>query len=184
MSTPAAGSATRYEIDPAHSGAAFKVRHMMIAHVKGEFTRISGTVVFDPSNPSASQIDVTIDASSIHTREPQRDEHLRSADFLDVAKFPNITFRSKDVVAAGKDSFEVVGDLTIHGVTRDIALIVDGVTPEAKDPWGNFRRGASASVTINRKDFGLHWNAPLEAGGWLIGEEVHVNIDVEMVRKG
>lgn len=182
MSTPAS-AAPRYEIDPAHSGATFKVRHMMIAHVKGEFTRLSGSVVFDPSNPGASSVDVTIDAASIHTREPQRDEHLRSADFLDVAKYPNITFRSRDVVAAGKDSYEVTGDLTIHGVTQEIALMVDGVTPEAKDPWGYLRRGATASVTISRKDFGLHWNTPLETGGWLVGDDVHINIDVEMARK-
>jgi polyisoprenoid-binding protein YceI len=172
-----------YQIDPAHSGAAFKVRHMMIAHVKGEFTKISGTVNFDDANPSASTIEVTVDAASIHTREEKRDEHLRSADFFDAAKFPNITFKSKSVTAAGKDTYEVAGDLTIHGVTDQVAFVVDGLTPEAKDPWGGFRRGASASLEISRKDFGLTYNAPLEAGGWLIGDEVHITLDVELVRQ-
>jgi polyisoprenoid-binding protein YceI len=172
-----------YQIDPAHSGAAFKVRHLMIAHVKGEFTKIRGTVNFDEAKPFESSIEVTIDTASIHTREEKRDEHLRSADFFDAAKFPTITFKSKGVAAAGKDTYEVAGDLTIHGVTQQVAFVVDGVTPEAKDPWGGFRRGASASLTINRKDYGLVWNAPLEAGGWMIGEEVHITLDIELVRQ-
>jgi polyisoprenoid-binding protein YceI len=172
-----------YQIDPAHSGAAFKVRHMMIAHVKGEFTKISGTVNFDEARPFDSQVDVSIDTASIHTREEKRDEHLRSADFFDVAKFPKITFKSQGIAAAGKDTYEVAGDLTIHGVIRTVGFLVDGVTPEVKDPWGGFRRGASASLTINRKEFGLIWNAPLDAGGWMIGDDVHITIDVELVRQ-
>lgn len=172
-----------YQIDPSHSSVTFKVRHLMIAHVKGEFTKISGTVNFDESNPSAASIDVTIDAASIHTREEKRDEHLRSADFLEAAKYPTITFKSDSAVPAGKDTYEVVGDLTIHGVTQQVAFTVDSVTPEAKDPWGGFRRGAAASVTIRRKDFNLTWNAPLEAGGWMIGDDVHINLDVELVRQ-
>jgi len=182
MSTPAS-AVVRYDIDPAHTSAHFKVRHLMISNVKGEFTRISGSVVFDPSNPGASKIEVTIEAASINTREPQRDEHLKSADFLDVAKYPSITLKSRDIVPAGKDAYEVTGDLTIHGVTQEVALMVDGVTPEAKDPWGNFRRGANASVTIQRKDFGLVWNAVLETGGVMVGEDVHIEIEVELVRK-
>jgi polyisoprenoid-binding protein YceI len=172
-----------YQIDPAHTGAMFKVRHMMIAHVKGEFTKISGTVNFDDANPTAAAVDVTIETASIHTREPQRDAHLRSADFLDAEKYATITFKSTAAVGAGKDTFELVGNLTIHGVTQEVALNVDGLTPEAKDPWGGFRRGASATLTIDRKDFGLTYNAALEAGGWLIGDDVHITIDVEMVRK-
>lgn len=182
MSTPASAVA-RYDIDPAHTGAQFKVRHLMISNVKGEFTRVSGTAVFDPSNPGASSIEATIDATSINTREPQRDEHLKSADFLDVAKYPTITFRSQSITPSGKDSYEMTGNLTIHGVTRPVALLVDAVTPEAKDPWGGFRRGANASVTISRKDFGLVWNAALETGGVMVGDDVHINIDVELVRK-
>ncbi len=171
-----------YQIDPSHSAATFKIRHMMIAHVKGEFTKITGTVDFDPADPSTASILVTIAAASIHTREDQRDDHLRSADFLDVSKYPNISFRSTEFLAAGKDAYEVVGDLTIHGITKAVAFNVEGVTPEAKDPWGGLRRGASASTTINRKDFGLAWNTALEAGGWLVGDEVQINIDVELVR--
>ncbi len=183
MSTPAS-AATRYDIDPSHSGAQFKVRHLMISNVKGEFTKISGSAIFDPSNPAGSSIEATIDAASISTRDPQRDEHLKSADFLDVAKYPAITFKSRDIVPAGKDTYEVTGDLTIHGVTQEVALMVDGVTPEAKDPWGGFRRGASATVTIDRRDYGVVWNSPLKAGGFVVGDDVHITIDVELVRKG
>lgn len=183
MSTTQTVPVTQYDIDPAHSGAQFKVRHMMIAWVKGEFTKVSGKVNFDASAPENSSIDVSIDVSSISTREPQRDEHLKSADFLDAAKYPSITFRSTKVVPSGKDAFEVTGDLTIRGATRPVTLLVDAVTPEAKDPWGGVRRGATASLTIHRKEFGVQYNAPLEAGGWLIGEDVHITIDVELVRK-
>jgi len=171
-----------YQIDPAHSGATFKIRHMMIAHVKGEFTRINGTVDFDPANPGASSINVTIDAASIHTREQQRDDHLRSADFFDVAQFPSITFKSRNVVSDEKDSYEMTGDLTIHGVTQPVSLLVDAVTPEAKDPWGGFRRGAEATATINRKDFGLTYNQVLEAGGVMIGDEIEISLEVELVK--
>jgi polyisoprenoid-binding protein YceI len=185
MSTsPATASAALYEIDPSHSSAQFKVRHMMIANVRGEFTNISGKVAFDLANPSASSIEVTIDAASINTHDPQRDAHLKSADFLDVANHPSINFRSKKVTPAGKDAFEVTGDLTIHGATREVKLLVDGVTPEAKDPWGGARRGATATTTIQRKDFGLTWQMALEAGGFLVGEDVHITIDAELVRKG
>ncbi|MBZ5602573.1 MAG: YceI family protein [Acidobacteriia bacterium] len=182
--TSQAAAIAQYEIDPAHSGAQFKVRHMMIANVRGEFSKVSGKVAFDPANPAASSIDVAIDASSLSTREPQRDEHLKSADFLDVAKYPSITFVSKKIVPDGKDAYQVSGDLTIHGVTREVKLLVDAVTPEAKDPWGGARRGATASTTISRKDFGLTWNMALEAGGVLVGEDIHITIEVELVRKG
>jgi polyisoprenoid-binding protein YceI len=183
MSTAASAQAIRYDIDPAHSAAAFKVRHLMISNVKGEFTRLSGSVTVDPADPAKSSIEVVIDATSISTRDAQRDEHLKSPDFLDVAKFPTITFKSRDVVASGGGSFEVTGDLTIHGVTQEIALAVEDLTPESKDPWGFLRRGASAHVTINRKDYGLTWNTALETGGVVVGEDVHVTIDIEMVRK-
>jgi polyisoprenoid-binding protein YceI len=173
-----------YQIDPAHSAAQFKVRHMMIANVKGEFTKVSGTVTYDPDNPSAIPMQATIDASSISTRDEQRDGHLKSADFFDVAKFPSITFQSKKVVPTGPDSFEVVGDLTIRGVTQPVALTVEEVTPEAKDPWGNMRRGATAKTKISRKDFGLNWNVALEAGGFLVGDDIEITIDVELIRQG
>jgi polyisoprenoid-binding protein YceI len=171
-----------YDIDPTHTTAQFKVRHLMISNVKGEFTRVSGTVDLDTDNPSASSINVTIDAASISTRDEQRDGHLKSADFLDVAKYPSITFKSKEVAATG-EGYEVVGDLTIHGVTGEVALDVEDMTPEAKDPWGGVRRGATATTTIDRKDFGMKWNAVLEAGGLMVGDDVHISIDVEMIRK-
>jgi polyisoprenoid-binding protein YceI len=184
MSTsPTIASVAQYDIDPTHSNAQFKVRHMMISNVKGEFTKIAGKVAFDPANPGGASIDVTIDATSISTRDPQRDEHLKSADFLDVANHPSIAFRSKKVTPAGKDAYEITGDLTIRGATREVKLLADSVTPEAKDPWGGARRGATATTTINRKDFGLGWNMALETGGIMVGEEVHITLDVELVRK-
>jgi len=172
-----------YQIDTAHTHAQFKVRHLMISNVKGEFSKVTGTVVFDDANPAASSIDVTIDVSSIRTREPQRDEHLKSADFFEVEKFPTMTFVSTGVVKSGEGSFEVVGDLTLHGVTKTIDLDVDDFTPEMKDPFGLYRRGASAKTTIMRSDFGLKYNAPLETGGFVIGDEVHITIDTELTRQ-
>ncbi len=173
-----------YQIDTAHTQAQFKVRHLMISNVKGEFTKVTGTVELDDANPAASSINVTVDVNSISTREPQRDAHLKSADFFDAEKFPTITFVSKEVVKSGEGSFEVVGELTIHGVTRTVDLNVEDVTPEVKDPYGMFRRGASAKTTILRSDFGLKYNAALETGGVLIGDDVHITIDTELVRKG
>jgi polyisoprenoid-binding protein YceI len=172
-----------YQIDTAHSAAQFKVRHMMIANVKGEFDKVSGTVVYDPANPSASSVEASIDASTISTRETDRDNHLKSPDFLDVAKHPAITFKSKKVTATGNNRFSVLGDLTIRGVTKEVTLDVDELTEEAKDPWGNMRRGATARTKINRKDFGMTFNVALEAGGFLVGEDVDINIDVEMIRQ-
>jgi polyisoprenoid-binding protein YceI len=156
---------------------------MMIANVKGEFTKVSGTVKANEADPSATQIQASIDASSINTRDEQRDAHLKSADFFDVEKFPVVTFQSSKVLPTGPDTFEVMGDLTIHGVTRQVALAVEDVTPETKDPWGNMRRGATAKAKINRKDFGLQWNMALEAGGFLVGDEIEITADVELIRQ-
>jgi polyisoprenoid-binding protein YceI len=172
-----------YQIDSQHTGAHFKVRHMMISNVKGEFSRIAGSAEFDPSNLSASHVEATIDSASVNTREAQRDSHLRSHDFLDVTRYPKITFRSTKIVSTGKDSFEVIGDLTIRDVTREVTLQVESVTPEIKDPDGLWRLGATASTRIARKDFGLTWNAVLESGGFVVGDEVDITIDVELVRK-
>lgn len=172
-----------YQLDPQHSMAQFKVRHLMISNVKGEFAKLSGSVTFNPADLASSRVEVTIDAASIHTREPQRDEHLKSADFLDVAKYPEITFRSTAIVAAGKNAYEVVGDLTIRGVTQPVALNVESLSDEVKDPWGNYRRGATARTKIERKDFGLVWNATLETGGVLVGDDVEITIDAELTRK-
>jgi polyisoprenoid-binding protein YceI len=172
-----------YQIDSAHTQAQFKVRHLMISNVKGEFDKVSGTVTIDDANPAASSINVTIDVASISTREPQRDAHLKSPDFFDVEKYPALTFVSKEVVKSGDSSFEVVGDLTIHGVTKTIDLNVEDVTPEVKDPFGLYRRGASAKATILRSDFGMKYNSILEAGGVALGDEVHITIDTEFTRQ-
>lgn len=172
-----------YQIDSAHTHAQFKVRHLMVSNVKGDFDKVAGTVVLDDANPSASSINVTIDVASISTREPQRDAHLKSPDFFDVEKFPTITFVSKQVVKSGEDSYEVVGDLTLHGVTKTIDLNVEDVTPEVKDPFGLLRRGASAKASILRSEFGLKYNSILEAGGVAISDEVHITIDTEFTRQ-
>jgi polyisoprenoid-binding protein YceI len=172
-----------YQIDSAHTHAQFKVRHLMVSNVKGDFDKVTGTIEYDEANPAASSINISVDVNSVSTREPQRDAHLRSADFFDAEKFPTITFVSKEVVKSGEDSFEVVGDLTIHGVTRTIDLNVEDVTPEVKDPFGLLRRGASAKAAILRSDFGLKYNSILEAGGVAIGDDVHITIDTEFTRK-
>lgn len=171
----------RWNIDGSHSTAEFSVRHLMITNVKGRFGTLSGTVDYDPEKPEASQIDVTIDATSIDTRDEKRDAHLRSPDFFDVEKFPSLTFKSTSVKKTD-DGFAATGDLTIHGVTKPVTLEVEGPSDQNKDPWGNTRIGASATAKINRKDFGLNWNAALEAGGVLVGEQVKISIDVSLVQ--
>ena len=174
---------TEWQIDPAHSAAHFSVRHLMISNVRGEFTKLSGSAVIDPVNSEKSTVEVTIDAASINTREPQRDEHLRSPEFFDVAKYPTLTFRSKRVEAHGADEFKLTGDLTIHGVTKEVSFDVEGPTPSVKDPWGNIRAGITASAKINRKDFGVAWNAFTEAGGLVVGDEVKITIEAELIEQ-
>jgi polyisoprenoid-binding protein YceI len=181
--TSTATKAAIYEIDPAHSRAHFKIRHLMVSNVRGEFSKVSGKVVYDPSDLSNSKIEAIIDATTISTSEPQRDEHLKSADFLDVAKFPTITFVSKSATRIDEDTLKVTGDLTIHGVTREVVLEVEVATDEVKDPWGNIKAGASAKTKINRKDFGLTWNQALETGGLLVGEDISITLDIELTRK-
>ncbi len=176
-------STTTWEIDPVHSSIQFKVRHMMIANVKGEFTTVRGTLNLDNDDISRSTLDASIDVASINTRDSQRDTHLKSADFFDVERFPTMTFRSTAIRPAKKGELTLAGDLTIHGVTKPVTLEVEGPTPEGKDPWGNTRMGASAMTKINRKDFGLMWNAPLEAGGVLVGDDVNITLDLEFVKK-
>src|ERR1039457_1687182 len=171
-----------YQFDPAHSSANFTVRHMMIANVRGAFSKISGTVVYDTEKPGETTIAAEIDADSINTREDARDTHLKSADFLDVEKYPAITFKSKKVEYAGGGESDVTGDLTIHGVTKEVTLKVEGPTPEHKDPWGNVRVGASATTKIKRSDFGLTWNAVLEAGGILVGDDLKIELEIEMIK--
>jgi polyisoprenoid-binding protein YceI len=171
-----------YEIDSSHSSAQFSVKHLMISNVKGEFTKVTGTFVYDPKNVSASQIDATIDVNTINTRDAKRDAHLKNPDFFDAAKYPTLTFKSKQVWKSGS-KLQAKGDLTMHGVTKEIVLDIEGPTAETKDPWGNVRVGATATAKINRKDWGLNWNKALETGGVMVGEEVILTIDIEGVRK-
>jgi polyisoprenoid-binding protein YceI len=183
MSTASLTSAPAvWQIDAAHSSAQFSVRHLMISNVKGEFTKVTGTIVYDPANPADSKVDVTIDADSINTRDAQRDTHLKSPDFFDTAKFPTITFRSTEI-RRSEDGGKIRGDLTIHGVTREVVLDVEGPTAETKDPWGFTRIAASATTKINRKDFGLTWNSALETGGVLVGDDVKITIDLEAIKQ-
>ena len=174
---------TTWNIDPVHTAAEFKVKHMMVSNVKGHFTAVQGVLTHNETDLARSHVEATIDAASINTRDPQRDTHLKSADFFDVEKFPTMTFVSKEVVKSGDDSYEVVGDLTLHGVTKTIDLNVEDVTPEVKDPYGLYRRGASAKATILRSDFGLKYNSILETGGVAIGDQVHITIDTEFTRQ-
>jgi polyisoprenoid-binding protein YceI len=174
---------TQWQIDPAHSAAHFSVRHLMISNVRGEFGKISGNVTLDSSDLTKSTLEVSIETASIDTREPQRDEHLRSADFFDVANHPAITFRSTRITTTGSDRFKVSGDLTIRGVSREATFDVEGPTSAIKDPWGNIRTGVTASTKINRKDFGLVWNALIEGGGVVVGDEVSITFDGELIQK-
>jgi polyisoprenoid-binding protein YceI len=171
-----------WNIDPAHTTVEFKVKHMMIANVKGHFTKVSGVLTRDESNPANSRVEATIEAGSIHTRDDQRDAHLKSVDFFDVENFPALHFKSTSVSPVREGELAVEGDLTIRGVTRRVWFAVEGPTPPAKDPWGNTRIAVSATTKINRKDFGLNWNAALETGGILVGEEVTITLEAEFVK--
>ena len=173
---------TTWNIDPAHTSAEFKVKHMMISHVKGHFSKVTGVLVYDELDPTKSRVEAEIDAHSLETRESQRDAHLKSPDFLHVEKFPTLLFKSSDIKVVGAGELEVHGDLTIHGVTLKVTFAVEGPTPPTKDPWGNTRIGISAAAKINRKDFDLTWNAVLETGGILVGDEVTITLEVELVK--
>jgi polyisoprenoid-binding protein YceI len=171
-----------WNLDPVHSVAEFKVKHMMISNVKGQFTRLKGSLLRDESDLAKSRVEVIAEAASINTREPDRDAHLKSADFFDVEKFPELSFKSTRIEPTGDDSLKVTGNLTLHGVTRDVVFNVDGPTPPTKDPWGNIRLGVSANTKVNRTDFGLKWNAALETGGILVGEEVGITLELEFIK--
>ncbi len=174
-------SAANYTIDPAHSSAEFSVRHMMVSNVKGQFSKVSGDVVYDSANLAASKVNAVIDTSTVDTREPKRDAHLKSPDFLDVEKFPAMTFKSSRLERSG-DKLFIKGNLTIRGVTKAVTLTVDGPTPEIKDPYGNLRFGASATTHISRKDWGLVWNAAMESGGVVVGDDVTITLDIEAIK--
>jgi polyisoprenoid-binding protein YceI len=185
MSTLAAPrtSATTWNLDPAHSIAEFKVKHMMISNVKGQFPKVTGTLTLDESNLPNSRIEASIEASSIATNDAQRDTHLKSADFFHVEKFPALSFKSTRITPVRDGELTLEGDLTIRGVTRTVVFTVEGPTPPVKDPWGNTRLAVSATTKINRKDFGLTWNAALETGGILVGEEVAITLDLQFIRQ-
>ena len=174
---PAAAQTQSWSIDPAHSAAQFSVRHLGISTVRGTFSKVSGTVDYDPSNPTKATIDATIDATTVDTRVERRDNDLRGTNFFDVTKFPVLTFKSKKVEAAGAGKLKVTGDLTIHGVTKEVELDVEGPTEAVKDPMGNLHMGASASTKINRKDFGVN------GASAMVGDDVPITIDLELVRK-
>jgi polyisoprenoid-binding protein YceI len=174
---PTTTSARTYKIDKSHSEAIFQVRHL-VTRVRGRFKDLDGTIVVDEEKPELSSVEFTIQAASIDTNEPDRDKHLRSEDFFHVEQFPTINFKSKGVTKRGADTFEVVGDLNIRGVAKEITLPVTHLG-KAKDPWGNDKIGFETEITLNRKDFGLKWNAPLETGGFLVGDEVKVNLSVQ-----
>lgn len=182
LSLPALASATIWNIDPDHSNIAFKVRHLMVSNVNGNFEKHTGVVDINDQDITKSKVQVTIDTASINTNVKKRDEHLRSGDFFDVAKYPTMTFVSRKVAKAGKDKLKVTGDLTLHGVTKEVILDVEGPSKESKDLYGNIRSGAEASTKINRKDFGLVWNKALETGGVAVGEEVTINLEIEMIK--
>ena len=172
-----------WTLDADHSQVGFKVRHMMVSYSKGSFQRFQGTILFDDARPEDARIEVTIDAASIDTRQEKRDEHLRSADFLDVKNHPTLTFKSTKVKKVGEGRLEVLGDLTLRGVTRPVTLAVNDVDEARKDPWGGVRRGATATTRISRKDFGLTWNMPLETGGVIVGDEVFIQLDLELIQQ-
>ncbi len=184
LSLPAAAATSTWQIDPNHSSAQFAVRHLAISTVRGAFTKVSGTVQFDDRDISKSSVEVTIDAASVDTRVPDRDKDLRSDRFFDAEKYPTLTFKSTKVEQVETGKLKVTGDLTIHGVTKQVVLDVEGPTAAVKDPWGNQRAAANASTKINRQDFGVKWNAKMDNGGWVVGDDVAITIDVEMVQKG
>jgi polyisoprenoid-binding protein YceI len=181
LTTPQAATTT-WNIDPVHSVVEFKVKHMMISNVKGQFTGLKGVLALDEADLTGSHVEASIDADSITTRDPQRDAHLKSADFFDVEKIPTLSFKSTRISRAKDGELAVAGELTIHGVTRNVLFAVEGPTAPAKDPWGNTRIGLSATTKLNRKDFALTWNAALETGGILVGDEVTVTLDAQFVK--
>ena len=180
--TAAPGTVTTWNLDPAHSAAEFKVKHMMISNVKGKFSGLSGTLKLDETDYTHSTVEASIPVSSINTGDEKRDGHLKSADFFDAEKFPAMTFKSTNIDSRGGADYDVTGDLTIRGVSKSVTLSLEDVSVPSKDPWGNLRIGLSGTTKINRKDFDLGWNSALETGGVLVGEEVTITLDIEFVK--
>ncbi len=175
-------SQTTWNLDPAHSAAEFKVKHMMISNVKGSFRALSGVLNLDEADVTGSSVEAFLPVATLSTGDEQRDGHLKSADFFDAEKFPTITFKSNEVKRTGEGEYAVTGDLTLRGVTKPVTFAVEGPSAPGKDPWGNLRIGLTATTRINRKDFGLTWNSALEAGGVLVGDEVGLTLDVQFIK--
>jgi len=174
---------TIYELDPVHSHIGFSVRHMMVSQQRGTFSGVTGTLTLDRANLAKSRVEVSIDVATINTNNTDRDNHLRSADFVDAANHPKITFVSREVQAKDDGELRVTGDLTIHGTTRSVVLTAEPISEESKDPFGNIKVGTSVTGKISRKDFGLVWNAVLETGGVALGDDVKLMLDVQFQRK-
>jgi polyisoprenoid-binding protein YceI len=184
LGASASAFGANWEVDPAHSTVGFAVRHMMVSTVHGSFAKYSGTIAIDDADVSKSTAHIEIDATSVTTGNEKRDEHLRSPDFFDTAHFPKLVFDSTRVEKKGDGSLALTGNLTIKNVTRPVVLVVSGLTGEVKDPWGGTRRGATATTKISRKEFGLSWNKALETGGAVVGDEVTIQLEVELTKKG
>ena len=181
--TASAARAETWQIDPVHTNIGFSAVHMMVSNVRGEFDKFSGSISANGNDPSSVKIEATIDAASINTRSERRDNDLKSPNFLDVEKYPTLTFKSTKIEPNGAGKWKITGDLTLHGVTKPVTLEVEGPTPEVKDPFGNTRRGASATTKINRQDFGITYNKTLDSGGLVVSNEVAISIDVEAIKK-
>jgi polyisoprenoid-binding protein YceI len=180
--TTAPASTITWKLDPAHSAAEFKVKHMMISNVKGRISGLTGTLTEHTVDSTLSSVEASVDLSTLTTGDAQRDGHLKSTDFFELEKHPTMTFKSTRVVPKGEGEYAVTGDLTIHGITKPVTFAVEGPSAPGKDPWGNTRIGLSATTKINRKDFGLNWNAALETGGVLVGEDVQITLDVQFIK--
>jgi polyisoprenoid-binding protein YceI len=183
LTSAAFGQSATYQIDPAHSNAQFVVRHLGISNVQGQFTKISGTVQLDEAEVTKSTVNATIEVNSLDTRVAARDKDVLSEHFFDASKFPSMTFQSKKIVRGEGGKLKMTGDLTIHGVTREVTFDVDGPTAAIKDPWGNNRRGVSATTKITRQDFGLTYNSALPSGELVVGDSVAITLDIEIIRK-
>jgi polyisoprenoid-binding protein YceI len=183
FSAPVGAANSNWQIDPQHSSAQFAVRHLGLSTVRGAFSKLSGTLVLDEQDITKSSVEVSIDVNTVDTREPDRDKDLRSERFFDVAHFPTMTFKSKKVEQVAPGKLKVTGDLTIRGTTKEVVLDVDGPTVPVKDPWGNQRVAVTATTKVNRQDFGVKWNAKLDSGGVVVGDDVNITIDAELIQK-
>jgi polyisoprenoid-binding protein YceI len=183
MSTVATPAITTWNVDSVHSVVEFKVKHMMISNVKGQFTSVTGTLSLHETDLTQSSVEASIEIASIHTRDEGRDAHLKGTDFFDAEQFPTMQLKSTHITLKSDGELVVTGDLTIKGVTRSVQFAVEGPSPAAKDPWGSTRIGVAATTKINRKDFGLTWNAALEAGGLMVGEDISITLDLQFVKQ-